>query len=48
LRARVAAQTTVQVGERLGVRFRPEKLSLFDKTSGRAVASELHEGAVHG
>jgi multiple sugar transport system ATP-binding protein len=47
LRARVAAQTAVRVGERIGLRFRPEKLSLFDKATGRAVASALHEGPVH-
>jgi multiple sugar transport system ATP-binding protein len=47
LRARTSAQTSVRVGERLGLRFRPEKLSLFDKTTGRALRSALHDGAAH-
>jgi multiple sugar transport system ATP-binding protein len=37
----------VRVGERLGLRFRPEKLSLFDKTTSRALRSALHDGAAH-
>jgi len=48
LRARVGADRNVHVGERLGLTFRPEKLSLFEKQSGRAIYSALHEGAVHG
>jgi len=47
LRARVAAQTSVRVGERIGLRFRPEKLSLFDKASGRTVLTALYDGAAH-
>jgi len=47
LRARTPAQASVRVGEPLGLRFRPEKLSLFDKATGRAIHSALHEGPVH-
>ncbi len=48
LRARVGADRNVRVGENLGVRFRPDKLSLFEKPSGRAIHTALHEGAAHG
>jgi multiple sugar transport system ATP-binding protein len=40
LRARVPADVPVRVGESLGLNFRPDKLSLFDKQSGRAIAME--------
>ena len=35
----------VAPGERVGLDFRPEKLSIFDKASGRAIRTALHEGA---
>jgi len=48
LRARAPAQLDLRVGERVGVDFRPDKLALFDKGSGRAIATALNEGALHG
>jgi multiple sugar transport system ATP-binding protein len=48
LRARLPAETSVRRGERVGLEFRPEKLSLFDKSSGRALRTALLEGAPHG
>jgi multiple sugar transport system ATP-binding protein len=49
VRARMPADTGVRRGERVGLDFRPEKLSLFDKTTGRALRTELTEGgALHG
>jgi multiple sugar transport system ATP-binding protein len=48
LKARVGADLDVRIGERVGLAFRSERLSLFEKSSGRAIYSELHEGAVHG
>jgi multiple sugar transport system ATP-binding protein len=48
LRARAPAELELRVGERLGLNFRPEKLSLFDKASGRAIATALTEGPAHG
>jgi multiple sugar transport system ATP-binding protein len=47
LRARLPADTAVRRGERVGLEFRPEKLSLFDRSSGRAVRTALLEGAPH-
>ncbi len=48
VRARLSADVVVQRGERVGLDFRPEKLSLFDKTTGRAVRTALTEGGAHG
>jgi multiple sugar transport system ATP-binding protein len=44
LKARLPAEAAVRRGDRPGLAFRPEKLSLFDKASGRALRSALHEG----
>jgi multiple sugar transport system ATP-binding protein len=48
LRARVSADLNLHVGERIGLAFRPEKLSLFDKASGRAISTALTEVPSHG
>jgi multiple sugar transport system ATP-binding protein len=49
VRARLPADVPVQRGEHVGLDFRPGKLSLFDKMSGRAVRTALTEGgAGHG
>jgi ABC-type sugar transport system ATPase subunit len=48
VRARIAAATPARPGEIVGLRLRPERLSLFEVASGRAVRSALHDGAVHG
>ena len=48
LKARLPADVPVRCGDRPALHFRPEKLSLFDKASGRALRSALHEEAAHG
>jgi multiple sugar transport system ATP-binding protein len=48
LKARMSAETKVRPGDRTGLEFRSEKLLLFDRVSGRALRSALHEGASHG
>jgi multiple sugar transport system ATP-binding protein len=48
VKARTKSTGEVRAGENLGLRFVPERLSLFDKQSGRAVRSTLFEGAAHG
>ena len=48
MRARIPANVKVRIGERIGLAFRPEKLSLFDKASGRAISTALTKGAAHG
>jgi multiple sugar transport system ATP-binding protein len=49
LKARLPSEVPVRPGERVGLDFRSEKLSIFDKQSGRALRSALHGGgAAHG
>jgi multiple sugar transport system ATP-binding protein len=44
IKARLPSAKIVQVGETVGLTLRPEKLSLFDVTSGQALASALYAG----
>jgi multiple sugar transport system ATP-binding protein len=48
LKARLPASLSVTSGETVGLTFRSERLSLFDKASGRAIASALGERGTHG
>jgi multiple sugar transport system ATP-binding protein len=48
LKARSPASVSFRTGENVGLDFRPDTLSIFDKTSGRAVRTVLHEGGAHG
>jgi len=48
LHARAPAELELRAGERLGVNFRPDKLALFDKASGRAIPTVLNAGVAHG
>jgi multiple sugar transport system ATP-binding protein len=48
LRARAPADFIVRIGERLSLALKPEKLSLFDKASGRAISTALTDGPLHG
>jgi multiple sugar transport system ATP-binding protein len=48
LKARSPASVTFRTGENVGLDFRPDTLSIFDKASGRAIRTVLHEGGVHG
>ena len=48
LKARLPAETAIRTGEQVGLTFAPERLSIFDKSSGRAMRSALHEGAPTG
>jgi multiple sugar transport system ATP-binding protein len=43
IRARLPSSTRLEVGEPVALAFRPEKLSLFDRASGRAIRTALHE-----
>jgi len=43
LKARVPAHISVRTGETIGLSFKPDKLSLFEAGSGRAVRTALHE-----
>ncbi len=48
VKARLPADIAVSPGETVGLAFRAERLSLFDKASGRAIRTALTEGAARG
>jgi multiple sugar transport system ATP-binding protein len=51
LKARAPADLPLRTGEPVGISFNPQRLSLFERASGRAVltsASENAKGAPHG
>src|SRR6195256_471047 len=48
LKARSPASMRFRTGESVGLDFRPDTLSIFDKASGRAIRTALHEGGRHG
>jgi multiple sugar transport system ATP-binding protein len=49
LRARTPSELNLQVGERVTAKFRPERVSLFDRASGRAITTvPAADGAAYG
>jgi multiple sugar transport system ATP-binding protein len=48
MKARIPAHVRVQPGEHTGLVLRPGLLSLFDRASGRALRTALHDRAAHG
>jgi multiple sugar transport system ATP-binding protein len=44
-RARLAANLKVSVGDVVGLEFRPDRISVFDAGSGRAIRTALHDHA---
>ncbi|MEM9757396.1 MAG: ABC transporter ATP-binding protein, partial [Pseudomonadota bacterium] len=49
LKARIAAEQPAKPGETLGISFNGATVSLFDRQSGRALATDLNEGVLgHG
>jgi multiple sugar transport system ATP-binding protein len=48
LKARIPASVRVTAGERVGLSLMSERLSVFDKATGRAIRSALHEGGALG
>ena len=48
IKARAPASVNFRTGENVGLDFRPDTLSIFDKASGQAVRTALHEGGAHG
>jgi multiple sugar transport system ATP-binding protein len=47
IKARLSADIGVTPGESIGLSLRPERLSLFDKDSGRAIRTALTDGERH-
>ena len=48
LKARAPADMAFTIGETVGLALAGERLSLFDKASGRAIRTRLYEGGAHG
>ena len=49
LKARIASDRSVRVGESVGIGFRGDTVTLFERSSGRALRSALNEGVLdHG
>ncbi len=48
IKARLPSEMQVRPGDETGLAFRPEKLAVFHKASGRVLRSALHEQVVHG
>jgi multiple sugar transport system ATP-binding protein len=48
VKARIGSEQRVPDGDVVGLAFRPEKLSIFDQESGRAVRTALIDGGPHG
>ena len=48
IKARLPSAKMVQVGETVGLKLRPDKLSLFDATSGQVLSSALYAGGKGG
>jgi len=48
VKARLPSSEAVRVGETVGLALRPDRLSLFDATSGQALHSSLYEGGGRG
>ncbi len=46
LKARTGADQIAKVGEKVGLGFNPHTITLFDKSSGHALRSELNEGVL--
>jgi len=48
VKARLSSQAPVRRNETVGLALRPDRLCLFDATTGRALQSALYEGAYRG
>jgi multiple sugar transport system ATP-binding protein len=48
VKARLPADIAVRAGETVGMALRSERLTVFDKTSGRAIAAAANAGGGHG
>ncbi|MFO1090706.1 MAG: ABC transporter ATP-binding protein [Hyphomicrobiales bacterium] len=44
VKARISADQRVERGDKVGLSFDPEKLTVFDKSTGKAIRSALHDG----
>ena len=44
-KARLAASVKVAIGDAVGLEFRPDRISLFDADSGKAIRTALYDHA---
>ncbi|SPH18225.1 Trehalose import ATP-binding protein SugC [Defluviimonas aquaemixtae] len=48
VKSRIASDQPAKMGDRVGLAFNPSTVTLFDKSSGRALKSALNEAVLHG
>jgi multiple sugar transport system ATP-binding protein len=48
VKARIPAETPVKAGDTVGLALNAGRLSLFERASGRAIRTSIHDGAQHG
>ncbi len=48
VKARLPSDIRVNAGETVGMTLRAERLSIFDKATGKAIRTALYEGRAHG
>jgi multiple sugar transport system ATP-binding protein len=48
LKARTSADIAAAPGEQVGLSFKPERLSLFNASTGRAIRTALHDATFPG
>jgi multiple sugar transport system ATP-binding protein len=48
VKARIPSSRRARIREQVGLRFAKERLVVFDAVSGRALKSNLFEGAIRG
>ena len=48
IKARVPAEVSVRMGETVGLALNGARLSLFERASGRAIRTSIHDGGGHG
>lgn len=46
VKARISSEKPAKVGEKIGLEFNKSAVTIFDRTSGRALISELNEGVL--
>ena len=48
IKARVPAEMTLRMGEPVGLSLNTQRLSIFDRASGRSIRTAIHDGGRHG
>jgi multiple sugar transport system ATP-binding protein len=48
IKARLPSLLQIRLGETVGLAFKSDSLMVFDRETGRAITSALHQGERHG